>query len=228
LIKLWWTEVPKSGFDQSRDRTFLSEDEIARADRFLVEAPRRCFITARAMLRQLLGDATGLDPRDIQFSHGQNGKPFLANASDPPVFFNLSHSGSFVVAALCHDRELGVDVEIVRPMKSAQRLAERFFSESEARELEKIEEHDRAFFHLWTCKEAYLKAIGTGLTIPLRSVEISDFRQDPPRILSIAGSQQDAQQWSLLRPEINTKTMCTIAIRGSGRTFSAEEFASHG
>jgi len=221
-IQLWWTRVPES--DQSTDRKILSDDEITRADRFLVDSPRRCFVTARAMLRRVLGNATGVNPDDIEFGFGENGKPFLKNEPESPVFFNLSHSGAFVVAALCNDSELGVDVEIVRPMKSAQRLAERFFSESEAQRLHTIKEHDRAFFHLWTCKEAYLKAIGTGLTIPLRSVEISSLDQGPLRILSIDGSTKAAEQWSLLRPHIDDQAMCTIAIKNKGWTLSTEKY----
>ena len=140
----------------------LSGAERARADR-LAAHPRaqRRFAAARAGLRALLGGHLGVDPGSLVFGEGPQGKPELLGGPH----FSLSHSQDLALCALSPSRRLGVDVEALRPVAEAEAIARRWFtaSEMEVYEGARAVRPDEAFFRVWTRKEAYLKALGTGL-----------------------------------------------------------------
>ena len=203
--------------DLAPDRGLLDPGESARAARFTVDHPRRVFITARAALRRVLGERLGRDPESLAFTLGPHGKPDL----DPPssLKFNLSHSGDTIVIALTEGIELGVDVEELGRVTPTERLARRFFAEREARAVEEAVEADRnrVFFHCWTAKEAVLKATGSGLTVPVREVEVDPDPDAPPRIVALGGDEAEAARWTLLRHEVPGRGIATIALRGTVR-----------
>src|SRR5208282_2181592 len=118
-------------------------------------------------LRVLLGHYLGVAPGGIEFSYGPKGKPRLAAPVD--VRFNISHSGGLALFAFTLDCEIGVDVEHIRPLRDMQEIASRFFCAEEATELMSLPAHGReqAFYLCWTRKEAYLKAVGEGLSEPI-------------------------------------------------------------
>ena len=198
-------------------RAFLDETERRRADRFRAEASRNVFITAHAALRRALAERTGLDPRELRFTTGAHGKPFLDPASE--WRFNLSHSGSTIAIALTRNLDLGVDVEELGRKTPYRRLARRFFTESEAAAVKHAGDdmRPRVFFHCWTAKEAVLKATGSGLTVPVRDVEVDPDPDAPPRILSLAGDRDAADRWTLLRHERTGRSIVTVAFRGRPR-----------
>lgn len=199
----------------------LTEDEQRRAERFRVEAARRRFVTARVMLRRLLGRRLGLPPQSLIVTIGSRGKPELENLPAAP-HFNLAHSGNLAVVAIA-SHEVGVDVEELRPLPRAERLAARFFSESERRWLSALPaaRHDRGFLQLWTCKEAYLKAVGTGIELPLSRVEIDPTK---PALVSVPGDPDEHTRWTLLRAELPAPAICTVAIYGSDWRLEVSEF----
>ena len=209
--------VPPSG-EAGSDLDLLDPGERARAARFTVEHPRQVFITARAALRRALGTRLGLHPAAFVFSLGPHGKPRL----DPPSLlrFNLSHSGNTIVIALTEGIELGVDVEELDRDTPTERLARRFFTGAEAKAVEQAPEADRnrVFFHCWTAKEAVLKATGSGLTVPVREVEVDPDPDAPPRLLSLGGDVTEAERWTLLRHEVPGRWIATVAFRGERRT----------
>lgn len=149
----------------------LSVDEIARARRFVFERDRHRFVAAHAVLRQLLGPLSGPADDGLRFVTGRFGKPALA--SNGP-HFNLSHSQGIGLIALSTRDELGVDVEVVRPMPDALALAAAYFSPAEQAALAACPDaqRDRAFFICWTRKEACLKAVGIGLHLALNGFEV--------------------------------------------------------
>jgi 4'-phosphopantetheinyl transferase len=152
----------------------LSPDEQERADRFHFESDRARFIVGRGRLREILGEYLQEAPEQLQFCYGDRGKPALANPTNSPVRFNLAHSQGMALCAVTCDLEVGVDLEQIRPMPKAEKLAMRYFSASEVAALQTLSPDERllAFFQCWTCKEAYVKAIGTGLAHSLQQIEI--------------------------------------------------------
>jgi 4'-phosphopantetheinyl transferase len=167
------------------------------------------------MLRCILGRIVEQPPHSLRFRSGVRGKPLLEPIGDTPTpNFNLSHSGDVAVVAVANS-ELGVDVEEVRPRANSNRLAQRFFSENERSWLatRPPESRDCDFLRIWTCKEAYLKAIGSGIAMPLRSVEIDP---EVPSITRISNDPHSAAEWSILRVELQASAECAVAVRGRG------------
>lgn len=153
----------------------LAADEIQRADRFRVEGARRDFIVTRAILRELLGRYLNLQSDEIRLCYGIHGKPALAGGGKEALIrFNVSHSHGLALLAFGDQREIGVDVEWIKPEYPGKEIAERFFSEQEVFELSTLPPSliSTAFFKCWTRKEAYVKARGGGLQIPLRSFSV--------------------------------------------------------
>ena len=157
------------------DVRLLSRDEHERAARFHFERDRQHFKASRSALRIILGRYLNLPPESLEFAQTEYGKPFLTNLEAAGVFFNLSHSGEVALIAVARERELGVDVEFMRPDFATNEVAEHFFSMAEIYTLSGLEPHLRtqAFFNCWTRKEAYVKARGEGLSMPLDVFDVS-------------------------------------------------------
>ena len=153
----------------------LSTDERERAARFHFARDRNNYVAARGGLRLILSRYTGLAPAELTFSYGAQGKPALVRTGTAPgLAFNLAHSGAYAVYAVGNARRVGIDVERIRPEVCTDELAAATFSPRELgalRALAATERPDR-FFTLWTCKEAYVKARGEGLSIPLDSFDV--------------------------------------------------------
>ena len=152
----------------------LSEDERARALRFHFPLHRHRFVAARSALRRILAAYLDLPPAELRFHYSPHGKPYLEHHW---LRFNLAHSEDLALCAVARAREIGVDIERIRPRPTQERIPERFFSPSEAAQLRALP--PEAFFHYWTAKEAYLKARGEGLAIPLDSFDVTTL--DDPR-----------------------------------------------
>ncbi|GAB4180934.1 MAG: 4'-phosphopantetheinyl transferase superfamily protein [Coleofasciculaceae cyanobacterium] len=177
----------------------LSPDEQQRAARFYFERDRKHFIAGRGILRTILSRYLNLEPAQIQFSYTNRGKPELANTgTGETIAFNLSHSNGLAMYAIAFAPRIGIDLEYMRSMPDAEQLAKRFFSPREHAVLSSLptEHKQAAFFHAWTCKEAYLKAIGDGLP-GLEQVEVSLVPGEPAALLSIKENQQAASRWFL-------------------------------
>jgi 4'-phosphopantetheinyl transferase len=153
----------------------LSDDERARADRFHFARDRNNYIAARSGLRRLLSRYTAIPPAELAFRYGARGKPALVYSGiAPKLAFNVAHSGAYAVYAVGCGRQVGVDVEKIRPEVAIEDLAAANFSPKERGALLalSVDERLRRFFALWTCKEAYVKARGEGLFIPLDSFHV--------------------------------------------------------
>ncbi len=221
-VELWWGSVTAALPHLPALLDLLDADERRRADRFRVEAGRQRFVTAHAMLRCLLAGRVGIAPRLLRLATGPRGKPALSDPTAGDPHFNLAHSGDLAVVALAN-RELGVDVEALRAFPRAERFAARFFAPSEQRWLEEGPETERghAALTLWTFKEAYLKALGSGIAIALASVEVDPER---PALLRVAGVPVAAGEWTLLGARLPGPAAAAVAIRGSGWRLVAHEF----
>jgi 4'-phosphopantetheinyl transferase len=173
----------------------LAPDELARAARFVFPRDRDRFIVRRAILRTIIGQYMQRSPADVGFVYDPLGKPKLRlSHSDIPIRFNVSHSQGLAVYALAYDREIGVDIEAIRTDTRGEDIAAAFFSPKELagfRSLGPDQRHE-AFFLCWTRKEAYVKALGGGLTISLNSFNVSLTPGMPDRLESA-----DAGRWVL-------------------------------
>jgi 4'-phosphopantetheinyl transferase len=185
-IHVWHAALDREEKVLGRLESSLSPEEKARADRFHFVNDRNRFVVARGLLRELLGKYLQQAPPDLEFSYGQHGKPSLSGRdASSGLCFNLSHSAGLVVYAIARERNLGIDVEHVRPESAGEDIAKRYFSVCEVSELQTLpaDEKVEGFFHCWTRKEAYLKATGMGLQIPLDSFAVSLLPGKPAEFL---------------------------------------------
>jgi 4'-phosphopantetheinyl transferase len=177
----------------------LSAEEQARAARFHSEEHSRRFVVAHARLRQQLSVLLEADPACVTLAQGEHGKPCLAGVHGAAgLEFNLSHSGSLGLLGWARGRAIGVDIELWRVVSDEAALARRFFSHSENAAYAMLAPHQRtpAFFDCWTRKEAYVKATGQGLRLPLHSFDVSLGEGVEARVLR-QSAIGDGRSWSL-------------------------------
>lgn len=194
-VHLWRASLNCDAPVLSRLETTLSSDEMARANRFVFSTDRNHFVAARGILRELLGTYLMLPPAELRFRYGKHGKPALdANGSDSVLQFNLSHSGGVAIYAFSRGRRLGVDVEQIRPQLAGEDIAQRYFAAREVAELQALPANLRTegFFLCWTRKEAYVKAHGAGLSLPLDSFTVSLTPGGPTELQA-----EDGDRWSM-------------------------------
>jgi 4'-phosphopantetheinyl transferase len=195
-------EAPASSLVEARRRT-LSPMEIDRAERLRSVRLHRQFIVWHGGLRTILGWYTGLPPGEVLIEHEEHGKPVLrpgrAGPGEPVPHFNLSHSHDLALAAVTIGAPVGVDVERVRRLADADRIAARFFAAAEYERYRAIgaDERHLAFFNAWTRKEAVIKALGQGLSRPLASVEVTLAPGEPARLVRFDGQPGESAGWSL-------------------------------
>ena len=195
----------------------LAPDERARAERFYFQKDRAHFIVARGLLRVILGRYLDRPPDQLRFCYNSNGKPALAKEFNRDTLcFNLSHSHGLALFAVTRGRELGVDLERVRPHLADEQIAERFFSPREVAMLRALPTNMRteAFFNCWTRKEAYIKARGEGLSFPLDQVDVSLAPGEPVALLSAKADPHEASRWSLQELAPGPSYAAALAVEG--------------
>ncbi|HEX5837935.1 MAG TPA: 4'-phosphopantetheinyl transferase superfamily protein [Anaerolineales bacterium] len=199
-VHIWHTRLEQSGEAVHALRGILSEDELKRAERFHFDQHRRHFIAGRGILRHLLSLYTGIEPGQLQLEYSRNGKPFLPGMDgDSGIRFNLSHSDGMAVYAFTRGREVGIDIEHQQPIDDMDRIAERNFSAREYTTFGALPEGEQleAFYLCWTRKEAFIKAIGEGISFPLQQFDVTLVPGEPARLLSVDGSSEKARRWSM-------------------------------
>ena len=187
-IQLWWIDLRISPERRSALARLLDADERRRAAAFKYDDHQRRFIARRAARREILGSLLGAAPRDLCFAHSPLGRPSLAAPTRPlDLRFSASHSEEYAIVAIAGAREIGVDIETIRPLDDLEHLLDVITSPDERRAVDALPPGERTgvFFRCWTAKEAYLKATGEGLTRPLRSFSVLT---DPARPPTLAGA----------------------------------------
>ncbi len=208
----------------------LSEDELLRADRFHFTRDRNHFAVARGLLRKLLSTYLRMDPNQLRLSYGEMGKPFLAESHASPISFNLAHSGGLAIYAFSLSRELGVDLEFIREELAEEGIAERFFSRREIGELQAVpvELRKQAFFNCWTRKEAYIKARGEGLSMPLDAFDVSLTPGEPAALLKNHADETDVTRWEMRSIPVAAGYVAALVVEGHDwklKTFGLEPMA---
>jgi len=177
----------------------LDRVERDRAARFVFEEDRRRFIASHAATRQTLARCLDRAPESLQFATGPHGKPHLV---DPPqdIRFSLSHSGDQALLAIALGQDVGVDLEAHRPI-DARELAQRYFAPREIDALLRLPDAEQlpAFFRCWTRKEAFIKALGRGLSFPLDGFEVSVEEDGSAQLLRACAAAPDAlDRWRIV------------------------------
>ena len=197
-VHVWFVELKASANSAAAYALSLSEDETQRASQFRFEHLRLDFTLSRGVLRTLLGRYLGIEPSRIRFAYGPRGKPRVA-FPETALEFNLAHSGRFASYAFALGCELGLDIEEVKPMSDQEGIVRQFFSPEECAEWLELNpaQRDEAFFRCWTSKEAYIKALGDGLSMPLDSFRVSLRPEVPAMLIHAAGDPDAASRWTM-------------------------------
>jgi 4'-phosphopantetheinyl transferase len=199
-VHLWLIDFVLSAGNVRGLADYLSPDERAKAARFHFERDREQFIIAHAALRLLLARYCQLEPEQVRFVVNSYGKPALVLPVNQTVLhFNLSHSHGYALVALTRLCEIGVDIEYMRANVEYAELATHCFSRRENVAFGALPEERKAegFFNAWTRKEAYIKARGMGLSLPLDQFDVSLHPDEPAALLEARDSEQDVTAWSM-------------------------------
>jgi 4'-phosphopantetheinyl transferase len=225
-IHVWQAQLDDPNCEVSRLHETLTADERDRAARFYFERHRRRFIVARGILRIMIARYLGVGASEIRFEYTAKGKPSLVEPRVENFGCNISHSGDLALYAFALGVLIGVDVEIIRPVDNMDEIAKRFFSPLEYDMLQQVSPDDRleAFFNCWTRKEAYVKAEGLGLWIPLDSFTVSVAPSEPARLMQLRSRSSDAGLWSIhhLRPAVDA--VGAVAISALNRKVLLRRF----
>ena len=205
----------------------LSPDERARAARFRFDKDRNQFIESRAALRLLLGQYLNVSPKELAFSFSAHGKPALANGlSHSGVRFNLSRRDGLALIAVTRNRDIGVDVELVRADLPVFEIAEVSFSENELATLRSLPEGQQAagFYNCWTRKEAYVKARGEGFSFPLKQFDVSLTPGAAASLLEVRGSDTEVDRWTMQELSVGDGYVAALAFEGRDATVICEDW----
>ncbi|GAB4240806.1 MAG: 4'-phosphopantetheinyl transferase superfamily protein [Acidobacteriota bacterium] len=197
-VQVWLADTEQLEIPLRILEGLLSPFEVSRAERFLLEEHRFRYVARRGWLRLILSRYLTCGPAALDFGCGEHGKPFLA--SHPELCFSVAHSDRLVLLAVAWASPVGVDLEKVTAAADGMAIADRFFSARERSELRRLPEEQRqaAFLRGWTRKEAYVKALGTGLACPLDSFTVSLAAQGVSRLLESRENPQEVEAWTFL------------------------------
>ena len=221
-VHIWSANLTAERSEEEAACLLLSPDECKRANRFRFDKHRRRFILARSYLRQILSIYTNIAPGQLQFVYSKLGKPSLALSEQTHLEFNLAHSEELAVFAIRLDYPIGIDLEKIQ-QPEPQGIAERFFSLEENSLLSKLsgEEKTHAFYSIWSRKEAIIKAIGHGLSIPLSSFDVS-LKETVETI------RLENQLWYLLPLTLDPAFKAALASNQPIQQISYWHFSDHG
>jgi len=218
-VHVWRVDLSAAAATQTQWEQFLSPDERERTARFHFEKDRLHFSAARSWLRIVLGRYLESAPGSLRFRYAEKGKPSLDSSQEANrLTFNISHSGGLALFAFTRGRELGIDVEGIRRDFDTEAIARRFFSAAEQARLSDLpaDQRPEAFFRCWTRKEAYIKARGEGLSLPLHQFDVSIGIGDQNALLATRPDPGEARLWSLSDLEGGQGFAAAIAVAGSG------------
>jgi 4'-phosphopantetheinyl transferase len=216
-VQLWRVDLDALGPEESRWQELLSSDELKRAARFHFPRDRQRFVTSRALLRTILAGFLASDPATLTFSYSDKEKPSLAPAhAGSNIAFNISHSGGIALLAFTRGREIGVDVEPVRSNFDMEAIARRFFSPAEQKQLAALPPEKKAdgFFRCWTRKEAYIKATGDGLSLPLTQFDVALDPGESNALLATRPDTSEAGRWLLREVPAGPGYIAALCVRG--------------
>lgn len=226
-VHVWLANL--DGYAADDLKLLLAEDELSRAARFHFNKDRNHFIVARAWLRKLLGAYMGIAAAELRFAYAEKGKPSLEDSHGDAPSFNLAHSHGMAIYAFSRAREVGVDLEFVREDLGDEKIAERFFSRREIVDLKNLpaELRKQAFFDCWTRKEAYIKARGEGLSMPLDEFDVSLTPGEAAVLLRNHKEPEEVSRWSMKSLEVPDGYVAALVAEGRDwqlKSFAVDQF----
>jgi 4'-phosphopantetheinyl transferase len=215
VVHLWHRQLTAPLAEVNACYGLLSQEEKERAMRFRIDRPRTDFVLTRGTLRLLLAHYLNTSPQHVCFRYAAQGKPALVGESE--LYFNASHTEGLALMAFAHRRAIGVDVENLERKIEVGRLAERFFSEREKQALKQLrgDELQAAFFRCWTRKEAYIKAKGDGLSLPLDQFDVSITADDRDALLATRPDPAEATRWTIRDVAVGAGYAAAVAVAES-------------
>ncbi|MEO9028672.1 MAG: 4'-phosphopantetheinyl transferase superfamily protein [Ktedonobacteraceae bacterium] len=216
-VHLWLLELDQPTECAQHLAQILSPDELQRARNFYFEKDRRQFIVGRAWLRVLLGNYMHVEPEKLHLYYGNHGKPLALTLPPGDVLhFNLSHSQGLALYAFTLNREIGVDIEHIHQIHEEGQIVAYFFSDEEKAVFCTLpaDQQHLMFFKSWTQKEAYLKAIGEGLSRSLDEITVSLSPDQPAQLLSVKGNAEEHLRWRLQTFKPTPDYIATLAVEG--------------
>lgn len=216
-VQLWRIDLDSIANDEVRWKVVLSADEAARAARYRFARDRQRYVATRAWLRMILGNYLRMEPKDLRFVYSKKEKPSLGDAlAGSGILFNVSHSGGMALLAFTREREIGVDIEKIKHDFELEAIARRFFSAREQEDLFAlpVEERVAAFFRCWTRKEAYIKATGDGLSLPLSQFDVSIAPGVRSALLATRPDGSEAERWRLQEVGAGDGYIAALCVRG--------------
>lgn len=213
-VHIWRAPLDLEESFQSSFLKLLSPDEKSRAQKFRFAKDSRNFINARGILRSLIGKYLEMNPAEISFQYSKFGKPAIAD--NHPLQFNVSHSQNIALFAFTKRFHVGVDIECVNPNIEIKDIATKFFSTNEVSNLLALPEDQQplGFFNCWTRKEAFIKAIGEGLSFPLNQFEVSLEPDKPAKLLATHWDANAVSKWTLYSMTPASNFVGSVVIEG--------------
>jgi len=213
-VHVWRAPLSESPERASRIRPLLSDQEIIRANRCRVPHPQYQFVITRGILRTLLSHYVGVPTTEIHFENQPQGKPMLVTPSANPIEFNVSHARGMALIAITLQHAIGIDVEWIDRTVQDRDIAERYFSKRESTYLMSLSTPERTqqFFTFWTCKEAYLKMEGQGITGGLAHCGISIEPDQSEVRLTLLNQQDQSKTCSLHRITAGSEHVGALAL----------------
>jgi 4'-phosphopantetheinyl transferase len=208
-LDLWLLSTQISDPDRQIYEGVLTPEERQRAGRFHFDEDRNRFMAGRGGLRWILSLYCGIPPQALTFETGPHGKPGLPRF--PALSFNMSHSGEYVLIGVTTGADCGVDIECKRRSANEEGIAQRFFC---PREVEWLRRTKDGFLRLWTAKEAIIKAVGGGLSIPLTDVDVTDFVEGKTFTVNLERSGQPPQLLWLQELPLVEGYCAAVAVTG--------------
>ena len=231
-IDIWCVPINESLLNYLDSLTsILSNAELVRLKKFRFEEDQQRFVISHAVLRVLLAGYLKMQAQDIRFSIGLQGKPSLEPEMKQSITFNISHSGDMALLAFSTGRSLGVDIEFIHELPEFENLITRFFSQTERNCFALLNSEQNvdailtrwrrniAFFTCWTRKEAFIKARGNGLSLPLDQFDVSILPEQPARLLNTRWDPSEAEHWLMTDILINHQYKAALAAENTLKGF---------
>jgi 4'-phosphopantetheinyl transferase len=215
-IHVWQSLLDDSDNRLEYYTSILSDDERERSQRFKFLKHRNFYITGRAKLRIFISKYIAIEPCKIKFTYNKYGKPQLDKS---PLKFNISHSQNKVIYSFNTENDIGVDIEVINKKIEINKLVNRFFSVSEAETINALDPKiaHNYFFRCWTRKEAFIKAHGQGLSLPLDQFQVSILQDRDVAIKNVSWDPESLHSWKLYSFTYNYEEICAVALNATER-----------
>lgn len=206
--------------------SYLSYEEKIRMNRLLHESLKRKYVISHGFLRLLLGKYLALFPSNVQYNYNEFKKPFCSQ--DPNLYFNMSHANNYIAYVFSHSYKAGIDIEFIKNIPKIESLFSSIASPQEVLIFEKQNEIDKIYFFYktWTIKEAFLKALGIGLTYPLSDIETTIIPKERFKILKFDENKEILTGWTFMPIKYISDYLGTVAVEKKNEKINFHTFSS--